>query len=361
MAHARTTLLAMRSRYAEGIRVCRLGGAEERLSSDVPGKRETINLRTLGTLLVVAASIAGCDDAAPGLAGPELPTGPSGPVVGSIALDLEADTLSVRQTTQLLATVLSVDGDTMTGQAITFESGDEDIAAISDAGLVTAVGPGTATIIARAGDRSATVTAYVRRAASISIAPTERTIGVFDTLRLTASVLDANGAPVPDTKVRWIDELRVPVVRWLAGGALTGTFLALAPGREAITAEIEGLRATIDITVVSTVGSVLLQPHSIIVTVDDTVRTTVIVRDTSGAVIANPEVVYLCQSAPGPDPGRRYGCGFRLITLDSNTFVFGPGSYMEGIVEVVARSGGVSSNTIDVFIAFGDPNNPWDY
>lgn len=239
-----------------------------------------MNLGKLGAVIVLGAIIAtGCSDGVAGPTGPtaptapNTPTGPTAPMIGSIVLELEADTLSVNETTQLQATVLSVDGDTLIGQGITFESSDDDIAVISDAGLVTAVGPGTARITARADNRS----------------------------------------------------------------------------------------ATIEITVLSAVGSVHLQPQSITATLADTVRTTVIVRDTSGAEIANPQVVYLCQSAPGPDPGRRYGCGFRLITLDSNSFTFGPGAYMEGIIEVVAQSGGVSSNTMHVFLAFGDPNNPWDY
>ena len=326
-----------------------------------------MDARTTLLAITLGVMILNCDDPPTGLTqhdppAPPVHDPPAPPVVGSIALNLEADTLSVRQTTQLLAIVLSVDGGTLTGQVITFESGDEDIVAISEAGLVTAMGPGTATITARAGDRSATITIYVRRAASISIAPSDRTVGVDDTLRVKATVLDANGAPVPDADVRWIDEVGVPVVRQLAREGLTGPFLALAPGRETITAETEGLRAEVDITVVSGVSSVLiLQDSSITVTHGDTVSANVIVRDTTGAVIADPQVVFLCQSAPVPPDARQGACLFDLITLDSNSFVFGSGTFMEGTVEVVARSGGVNSNTMYVVLAFGDPHNPWDY
>ena len=45
------------------------------------------------------------------------------PEVGSILLELEADSLSVDQTTQLDATVLDESGEPLSGMAVNFESG----------------------------------------------------------------------------------------------------------------------------------------------------------------------------------------------------------------------------------------------
>lgn len=110
-------------------------------------------------------------------------------------------------------TVLSVDGDTLTDESVTFLSSDGDIVSVAGTGLVTAEGSGTATITARADDRSAMVTVYVRRAASISVAPSSTSLVVDDTLRLTATVLDAGGAPLAFAVVRWFDDYNADALR----------------------------------------------------------------------------------------------------------------------------------------------------
>lgn len=95
------------------------------------------------------------------------------------------------------------------------------------------------------------------------------------------------------------------------------------------------------------VGSVLLSPESLTVAVYNTARLTVVVRDTTGAVIANPHVVFLVQ-------------GLMEGTVDSTGLVTGlPGGCGDGTV--IARSQGVSSNT--VAIAIGSPSGAgcWDY
>jgi uncharacterized protein YjdB len=288
-----------------------------------------------GMITLGAMIAAGCDDDV---------TAPASPVVGSIVLQLEADSLSVDQTTQLQVTVVSVDGDTLTEETVTFLSSDEDIITVSDTGLVTAEGSGTATVTAQVDNRSATVTIYVRRAASISVAPSDTTLIVDDTLRLTATVLDADGAPIADAVVRWIEEEDVVVARVPPfDERLSVEFIALGVGNEMITAETEGLTATVEVRVdPSEVGSVILSPDSLTIAVGDTARLTVVVRDTTGAVIADPHVVFLCGLDETEGICVIPGGNRILATIDATGLVTGGPSV--GRDFVFARSGGVFSN-----------------
>jgi len=282
---------------------------------------------TLGAMVAL-----GCDDDV------------TGPNVGSIVLQLEADTLAVNQTTQLQVTVLSVDGDTLTEENVTFLSSDEDIITVSDTGLATAVGPGLATVTARADASTATVTVFVRRAASISIAPRDTTLMVEDTLRLTVTVLDADSMPVADPEVTFTSSNTLIAVVFEDGlvSAFTG---ATDPGggNAVISAETEGLTAQANITVLPTeVGAVILSPDSLTIAVGDTARLTVVVRDTAGAVIADPHVIFICGF------GDRVGLcvipgGDRIMaTIDATGLVTGGPNVGQDFV--VARSRGVNSN-----------------
>ena len=133
-------------------------------------------MRALAFLLpfaLSALSVPGCNDE---VAGPDFPAGPTGPVdepgprVGAVILQLDADTLWVNDTTRLLTTVLSTDGDTLTDVTVAFTSSNEQVLTVSSAGVVTAVGPGIALVTARAEDSSATATLLAAAAAMTRVA-----------------------------------------------------------------------------------------------------------------------------------------------------------------------------------------------
>ncbi len=301
-----------------------------------------MNFQTqVAALLALGAMIgAGCDDDV------TAPTGPAGPVVGTIVLVLEAHTLSVRQTTRLGATVLSVDGDTLTDSAIAFLSSDDDVATVSGDGLVTAESPGLATLTARVDDVTARAVVRVRRSASISVAPRDTTLTVDDTLRLAVTVLDVDGAPVVNPQVRFISAVQ----GILDIGVDSETyFTAVGVGETAIIAETEGLTAAVEVQVVSEVGSVFLSPDSLTIAEGDTARLTVVVTDTTGAVITDPRVVFSCDCTLGD---------LIFATVDSTGLV---NAVRDGSAEVVARSRGVTSNTAHITVGTGACVGCWDY
>jgi hypothetical protein len=95
------------------------------------------------------------------------------------------------------------------------------------------------------------------------------------------------------------------------------------------------------------VSSVRLSPSSLTVGVYDVARLTVVVRDTAGAVIANPDVEFLVS-------------GLAEGTVDAAGFVTGlPGRCRDGTV--VARSGGVNSNPVGIHIGLSSGQGCWDY
>lgn len=97
----------------------------------------------------------------------------------------------------------------------------------------------------------------------------------------------------------------------------------------------------------SEVGSVLLLPDSLTVAVYDTAQLTVIVRDTTGAVIANPHVVFSVN-------------GLMVGTVDSTGLVTGlPGGC--GVGTIIARSRGVNSNTVHIKVGSPSGAGCWDY
>ncbi len=76
-------------------------------------------------------------------------TGPRRPVpVASVAAGPTALVLGIGQTKQLTAFVKDAAGNTLSGRLVTWRTDSPDVARVSADGLVTATGPGYATIIA---------------------------------------------------------------------------------------------------------------------------------------------------------------------------------------------------------------------
>ncbi len=82
--------------------------------------------------------------------------------VASIVIEPEMATLmSIGETVQLTATVLDQNRQPVDDAVVTWQSSDEEVATVSAAGLVTAIGNGMATVTARSGNASQTATLTV--------------------------------------------------------------------------------------------------------------------------------------------------------------------------------------------------------
>ena len=112
-------------------------------------------LRRLFVLLAASAVAAACSD---GGTGPE-----TGTPVAAVSIGGEVATLTVGGTLQLTAAVTGADGSALAGHAVSWRSTNPAAADVAPTGLVTAVAPGTALVIASASGRADT--------ASLSVLP----------------------------------------------------------------------------------------------------------------------------------------------------------------------------------------------
>ena len=157
-----------------------------------------------------------------------------------------ATLMSIGQTMQLTAAVLDQNGQPVSGAVVTWSSNNVNVATVSNQGLVTAVGNGTATISARSGSLSQNASVTVRQTvASITIEPAMATLmAIGETAQLTAAVLDENGQPVAGAVVSWSsgDETVATV-------SSQGLVTAVMNGTATITARAGSFTATAVVTV----------------------------------------------------------------------------------------------------------------
>lgn len=118
-----------------------------------------------------ALTLFGCSDDVAGPGGPDGRAGPDDVPSPQIFFNVEVEAglcgewvsvfpvpcLPVGESTPIRVTLLSVDGDTLHGQPVTFTSGDEDVLTVSTDGVVTAVGLGRAELAIQVAGRTQTI------------------------------------------------------------------------------------------------------------------------------------------------------------------------------------------------------------
>ncbi|MDE2878622.1 Ig-like domain-containing protein [Candidatus Palauibacter soopunensis] len=164
------------------------------------------------------------------------------PTTVAVAPDTAALT-ALGQTAQLSAEVRDQAGRAMDGVPVSWSSADTVVAAVDSVGLVTAVGGGTTTVAATAGDASGEAAVTVMQSASsVAVTPSAATVGPGDTLRLVAEAFDENGHAVAGAVFDWMssDGSVATVTDWgLVRGVSEGTATINATSGDALgTAEV---------------------------------------------------------------------------------------------------------------------------
>ena len=158
------------------------------------------------------------------------------------------------RTVQLSAEVRDQAGRVMEGVPVAWSSADTTVAGVDSAGLVTAVGSGTTTITAAAGEASGEALVTVMQSAgSVVVRPAADTVVLGDTLRLEAEAFDENGHRVEGAEFTWSSG-DASVARVNGSGLVTG----VAEGTATITATAGAVRGTAQITVTSPERAVLV-------------------------------------------------------------------------------------------------------
>ena len=175
------------------------------------------------------------------------------PTTVSVTPDTVALT-ALGQTVQLTAEVRDQAGRVMVDVPVSWASTDTTIAAVDLAGLVTAVGSGTTTITAAAGEASGeAVVTVMQSAGSVVVSPLADTVALGDTLRLVATAYDENGHQVQGATFIW-SSTDVSVARVDGSGLVTG----VAEGAATISATAGAARGTAEITVANPERAVLV-------------------------------------------------------------------------------------------------------
>lgn len=171
---------------------------------------------------------------------------PPAPIVATVEVTPTTGSKKVGETLQLGAAVKDALGNILQGQSVTWSTSLASVASVSTSGLVTAVGVGTATITATAGNQSgvATITVIPEPIASITVAPTNDTLLVGQAVQLSATLRDAANNVVAGRMVTW-STVSPNIATVSSAGLVTG----VADGTAIVTASADQQSATATIRV----------------------------------------------------------------------------------------------------------------
>jgi uncharacterized protein YjdB len=173
------------------------------------------------------------------------------PPVATVTVVLGNSTLIIGATTQATATTKDANGVTITGRVLTWSSDNTGVATVASDGVVTAVGPGSASITATSEGRSgsAAVTVVSAAVGSVTVSLASSTIGVARTTQATATTKDTNGNVVTGRFVTWSSD-NTAIATVDASGVVTG----VAIGSANITATSEGKTGSATVSVAPQLG-----------------------------------------------------------------------------------------------------------
>lgn len=158
--------------------------------------------------------------------------------VASVSVAPTSASIAAGHTQQFTATAKDAQGNTLTGRVVSWLSGAPSVATINQTGLATAIGVGSAVIIANSEGQQATVTLDVTpvTVGSVQVTPANGTLQVGNTLQLVAVVSDGGGTPLPGKVPSWTSSA-ASVATVTSGGLVT----AVGTGSATITATSDGV------------------------------------------------------------------------------------------------------------------------
>src|SRR6266480_953937 len=243
--------------------------------------RRSLRLIALAAL-AVAAGVVAC----------ERTTTPIGPPAAVVSVDLTppSATVQVGQTVQLTAIPRDANGNTLSDRTVTWTSSNTSVATVSNAGVVSAVTPGSATITATSEGKSGTSSIMVTDIpiVSVDVTPPTATVQAGQTVQLTATPRDANGAALSGRAVTWSSN-NTSVATVSSSGLVSG----VTPGSATITATSEGKSGTSAITVTQVpVATVSVSPPTASIQQGQTVQLTATLKDANGNPLSGRTVTW---------------------------------------------------------------------
>lgn len=164
--------------------------------------------------------------------------------------------------------------------------------------------------------------------ASVTVDPATATLfALGDTVRLSAAALDADGSPITDASFSWSSSV-VDVATVDSGGLVT----AVSNGVSMITAEVDGVSATVQVTVSQAIASVMVSPsEEIFSSLGDTARVVASAQDGNGVPI---EGVSFAWSSSVPDVASVDPDGLVTAVGDGETTIHATGDGISGSASI---------------------------
>lgn len=229
--------------------------------------------------------------------------------------------------TQLTAVAYDAANDILSGRTIIWATSNSGVATVDNAGNVTAVAPGTATITGTAEGKSdaATITVAQAPVASVTVTPNPLGMSVGQKTQLATILRDSSGNVLTGRTVTWTSS-NTAVATVSSAGEVT----AVSAGTTTVTATSEGKSGTAAVTVSNfAVGSVSVQPQGNTIVKGASLQLSVAVKDVNGTVVTDRVVTW--SSSNGA-----------VATVNGSGLVTGVGA---GTATITATSEGVSGTT----------------
>ena len=212
--------------------------------------------------------------------------------VGRVTLAPAEPVTPVGRPLQLVATVEAEDGTPILDQPVSWQSSDPAIVSVSPSGVLTPLSPGTATVTASCGGKSAAVSVVVLvPVAALRLLPGDIRLHPGDRLQFTATLVDSDGNPLDDRTIVWSSsDMRVATV------SESGLVLARRIGAAFIRAAAEDDLDSALVEVQAPVGSVKVSPDHLTLEPGATTQLEAMLRDASGHPLTGREVAWRSSS-----------------------------------------------------------------
>ena len=210
--------------------------------------------------------------------------------VASVSVTLNSGSLTVGQTTQAVVTLKDASGNTLGGRAITYSSGNTNVATVSSTGTVTAVAAGSTVITATSEGVSgtATVTVTPPPVASVTVTLNSSSITAGQTTQAVVTLKDANGNTLIGRAITFASSNAI--VATVSGA---GTVTGVSAGSAGITATSEGVSGSSTLTVTAApVASVTVTLNSSSLTVGQSTQAVAVTKDGSGNTLTGRTITY---------------------------------------------------------------------
>ena len=250
--------------------------------------------------------------------------------VASITINPASATTSVGQSVTLGAQTLDAAGNVLAGRVVGWSSSNQNVATVSNTGVVTGVTAGTVTISASSEGQTGVATVQVTSvggvATTVVVSPAQANLPVGQNVQLSAVVRDANGTVMSTAPVTWSTSSTGRAVV-----SSTGLVTGVSGGTATITARSGSASgtATINVQALVAVDRIVVTPKDPSIDVGKTVQLTATLLDKQDNVLTGRTVTWTSS-----DQSR--------ATVSNTGLVSGIRS---GSVTITASSGGKSGNT----------------